>query len=110
MSALGQKWTFCIAAKGSLFDHLVGEREKRGLHFDTKRARGLEIEDEFQSGRPLHRHVGGLFPLQYPCRIGSHLIKLLANDCAVVHEPTLELASPHSITSSAIAMTPGGIV
>src|SRR5262249_60168106 len=73
----------------SLFDDLIGKRDYVGRHLDPERAGGLEVEDEAELGRPLHRHVARLFAFQYPRRVGSHLVKLLANDRAIVHQPAL---------------------
>ena len=38
----------CIAATGSLFDHLVGASKKCRWNFEAERLRGLEIDDEIE--------------------------------------------------------------
>src|SRR5215471_20828142 len=41
------------------FDHLVGEREKRFRYRKANRFRGFDVDDEFELGGLIHRHVGG---------------------------------------------------
>jgi hypothetical protein len=56
MFALCQKQTFCAAAKISLFDHLVGEREWRGRDHEANRIGGRQIDDEIKFGWLLDRN------------------------------------------------------
>jgi hypothetical protein len=49
MSALGQKQTFCAAAKMSLFDHLVGYGEHPWRNGQAKKFRGLHINHQLES-------------------------------------------------------------
>src|SRR5262249_9245544 len=48
----------------SLFDHLVGAGEQRGVHVDAERLGGREINNEIELGRLLDREVGWLRPPQ----------------------------------------------
>ena len=76
-----------------LFDHLVGDgKEPRG-HIDAKRLCSLEIDDELESHGLLDRQVARLFAFENP-------------RCAA--DKRDEIASLHSITSSAMESTPGG--
>jgi hypothetical protein len=38
-----------------LFDHLVSATEQRERHGDAEGLRGFQIDDQFDSGGPLHR-------------------------------------------------------
>jgi len=43
-----------------LLDHLIGEQLQRVGHFEAKRLRSLQIDDQFEFGRLLDRQVFGL--------------------------------------------------
>src|SRR5262245_58296713 len=63
MSALGQKRAH--AARGSLFDQLVGAGDHCGWHCKAKRFGRLEIDHQLLLGRRLNREVGWLLgPLE----------------------------------------------
>ena len=47
-----------IAAKRSLFDHIVGEGEQRWRHGEAERLRGKEVDSEIELGRLFDREVG----------------------------------------------------
>ena len=64
MSALGQKQTHAVQQFSALFDHLVGDGQHPWRHLDTKRSRGLQIDDELEFGRLQHRQISGLAPLR----------------------------------------------
>src|SRR5215475_6979810 len=55
MSALGQKRTFTVS-----FDYLVGAGEQRWWDSEPKRLRRLDVGDECELRRVLHRQVGGV--------------------------------------------------
>src|SRR5262245_725231 len=46
------------------FDHLVGALEERLGDGEAERFRGLEIDDELELGRQLHRKIGWLGALE----------------------------------------------
>src|SRR3954453_750824 len=54
-------------------DHLVGAGEKRRWNFEAERLRGLEIDDELELGRLLHRQVGGLLTFENAVHIRNRL-------------------------------------
>ena len=56
------------------FDDLVGTGEDRRRHGETKRLSGLEIDDQLEFGRLLHRQIGGLLALEYPSRVNAGLV------------------------------------
>jgi hypothetical protein len=41
----------------ALFDHLVGGELQSGWHLETERLDSLEVDDEFELDRLLHRQV-----------------------------------------------------
>ena len=47
-----------------LFDHLVSASDERRGHLEPERPRRLEIDDQFEFGRELHREVTGLRAFQ----------------------------------------------
>jgi hypothetical protein len=48
----------------TLFDHLVGRGEQRLRNGQAEWLRGLEIDNQLEFGRRLHRHVGWLLALK----------------------------------------------
>ena len=57
MSALGQKQTFCVAAKMTLFDHLVGQHRERVMDRKAECFGGCHIDGKFKPDRGLDWQV-----------------------------------------------------
>src|SRR5262249_20992174 len=70
------------------FDHLVGEREQPVRNLETKRLRGLEIDDQLEFGRQHDRQVGGLVALGNATDIDPDLLVKVADAGAVAHQTT----------------------
>jgi hypothetical protein len=58
----------CSAAKVELFDYLVGASEQ-GRHGDAERR--LQVDNQLDLGRLLHRQVGRLFAFQDAARVDA---------------------------------------
>src|SRR5215470_19071843 len=54
------------SAHGNSLDHLVGECEHLVWNLEAECLRGLEVNHQLEFGRPLDRHVGGLFAFENP--------------------------------------------
>jgi hypothetical protein len=53
-----------MCANAPLLDHLVGGDEQFVGHCEPERFRGLEIDQQLELGRYLHRELGRLFALE----------------------------------------------
>src|ERR1700751_5234889 len=59
------------------FDHLVGDGQHARRNGQTKRPGGLEVDDELELGRLLHRQIGRLGTFQYFVHVaGSTTIQI----------------------------------
>ena len=54
-----------------LFDHLVGASEQGERHGDAERLRRLQVDNQLDLGRLLHRQVGRLFAFQDAARVDA---------------------------------------
>jgi len=70
----GQQPTF---RTGLLFDHLVGAREQRRRHVETKPFCGFEVDHQLILGRCLHRKIGWPLALEDAIDIAGCVPKLL---------------------------------
>src|SRR5215510_2329195 len=68
------------------FDDLVGAGEQRGWDGDAERLRGLEIDNQFNRGGPLNRHVGRLLALENAARVDTEQTELIRTTASVAHQ------------------------
>src|ERR1700729_1051648 len=72
---------------GVSFDHLAGEREKRRRNREAERLRGLEIDDEFDSGRLDDRQLLRLFALENEPGVSADQTIDTVEARSVAHQP-----------------------
>src|SRR5947208_2060817 len=56
-------------------DHLVGALQQRLRHGEAKRLGGLQVDDQLELDRLLHRQVGGLGPFEDLSGVNAELAK-----------------------------------
>src|SRR6266700_3274920 len=83
MSERCQKLPYASQQIASLFDHLVGTAEQRNWHRKTQRLGSLEVDDEFNFRRLLHRQVSGFLAFQQSPGIEPELIVCVGKAAAV---------------------------
>src|SRR6516225_3168988 len=69
------------------FDHLVGAREQRCWHIETKRLRSLQVDDELEFGRLNDRQVRRLGSLEDATGVNRRLPSLLPDVGSIAHQP-----------------------
>jgi hypothetical protein len=74
---------------GVLFNYLVGAKQGRRWNDDTKCFCGLEIQDEFKSGRRFDRCFRGIGSQQYPGRHNTLLSYNRMKAWSVRHQSTI---------------------
>src|SRR4051794_7691300 len=67
----------CIKTRSLLLDHLVRDRQRAGWNGDAKRIRGLQIDDQIEFCRRLHRHIGWLLASENPVHIARSAAVLI---------------------------------
>jgi hypothetical protein len=74
-----------------LLDHLIGQEEQRWRHRDPQYLGGLQVNDQLELRRLLHRQVGGLGTLQdlvhirRPAPVPVRRARPLADEAAGLH-------------------------
>src|SRR5262249_8340655 len=81
MSALGQKRT-----SDKSFDPFVSDRNHFLRHFDTKRSRRLQVDDQLEFVRLEHRQLGGLRALEDATGVDAGLSPHVNNIGSVTHQ------------------------
>ena len=84
----------CTDMPEPLLDHVIGECEQCGWHFDAERHRRLQVDNELKLGRLHDRQVGRLGALEDTAGINADLTKRVCEAGSVAHQP----ASFHVLT------------
>src|SRR5262245_23107595 len=71
-----------------LLDHLVSAGEQRLRYGKAEHLRGLDVNDQREFRRLLHRHVCWRGALKDAAGIGEDLAKGVRNIAAVAHQPS----------------------
>src|SRR5262249_2959061 len=69
-------------------DRLVGAPEERQRDCEAERLGGLEVQDQLDLGRLLHRQVGGLLALENPAGVDASQTECICNTASVAHKTT----------------------
>lgn len=85
---------------GSLFDHLVGETEQSGRHFNTERLGGFGIDRQIKFCRLHNRQIRGLLAFQNASRVDCSLAIRFRQIGAITHEPASQNVLAPSIDCS----------
>jgi hypothetical protein len=73
-----------------LLDHLIGRRQQCFRDGEAERLGGLEVDDEFEFGRLLHREIGWFVAFENAPSIGANLVVRIAEAAAIAHQATGE--------------------
>ena len=71
MSALCQSRHLAPQQNNPLFDHRIGAGQERSRNFDAQRLGRLHVDDEFEFGRQLDRHIGRLLTFENAADINA---------------------------------------
>src|SRR5215471_8556284 len=69
-------------------DHLVGAHKQSGWHSKAERLGSLEIDEQFDFRRLLHRQIGRLLALENPAGIDTGLAVHIGNAASITQQPT----------------------
>src|SRR6266545_5058554 len=69
-----------------LLEHLVGAAEQRERHGEAQRPGGLEVDEQLDLGRLLHRQVGRLVALENPAAVDTDLTVRVRQTAAIAHQ------------------------
>src|SRR5260370_3623373 len=65
---------------------LVGDGEDARRNCQAERPRGVEIDHEFQLGRPHYRQISGLLSFENPAAVDTNLVISVSDPCSLTHQ------------------------
>src|SRR5262249_14048642 len=71
-----------------LFDHLVRGDQQVGRYGQAERLRGLQVDDQFELGRPNNRQIGRLRAFENATNVDAKLSVHVGNAVAIAHKAT----------------------
>src|SRR5262245_54010668 len=72
----------------TLFNHFIGLSYQSWWHNETKRFRGLEVDDEIELRRLQDRKIGRLLAFQYACNVSANLPVRIGNTRPITDQAT----------------------
>src|ERR1700730_300275 len=86
-SAMCHERHYILQQNAALLDNLVGAGEQRRRHREAERPGGLQIDDELELDRLLHRQVGWFLALEDAADVNASLANCISNARSVAHQP-----------------------
>src|SRR6516162_99258 len=71
-----------------LFDHLVSGDQQVGRYGQAERLRGLQVDDQFELGRPNYRQIGRLRAFENATKVDAKLSVHVGNAVAIAQKAT----------------------